>query len=145
MFNLSNVYPENLSITSKCVIAFFPFFETAILVLSLLLLAIGISIVAWFSFVFPLTRAIYVFLTSWFFICSLILICALSFLAIIKRPDVSLSILWTIPGLISPPIPDKESLHLFIIAFTNVPSGLPFPGWTTNPFCLFTTKISLSS
>ena len=70
---------------------------------------------------------------------------ALSFFAIINSPEVSLSILCTIPGLISPPIPDNESLHLAKIAFTNVPFGFPLPGWTTSPFCLLITIISLSS
>ena len=69
----------------------------------------------------------------------------MSFLATIIIPDVSLSSLWTIPGLISPPIPDKLFLHIANIAFTNVPSGFPLAGWTTNPFGLFTTIISLSS
>ena len=125
--------------------AFFPSLSTAIFFLSFLLLAIGILIVAPFSLTIPLTRAIYVFSTLCSFICSLKFICALSFFATIIIPDVSLSNLWTIPGLIFPPIPDKEPLHFDSIALTNVPSGLPFAGCTTIPFGLFTTIISLSS
>ena len=71
--------------------------------------------------------------------------CAISFLATINKPEVSLSNLCTIPGLISPPIPDKLSLQIAIIALTKVPSQFPFAGCTTKPFGLLTTIISLSS
>ena len=147
IFISSNVqlYFGNLSITLKCVIASFPFLFTAIFFLSFVLLPIGMFIVAWFSLTIPFTNAIYVFSTSCFFICSLIFTWAISFFATISTPDVSLSNLCTIPGLNSPPIPDKVPLQIAIIAFTNVPSGFPFAGWTTSPFGLFTTIMSLSS
>ena len=57
----------------------------------------------------PLTKATYILFTCLFFICSDKFICALSFFAITNKPDVSLSILCTIPGLISPPIPERLS------------------------------------
>ena len=63
----------------------------------------------------------------------------------INNPDVSLSSLCTIPGRISPPIPDKLSLHIANIALTSVQSGFPLAGCTTIPFGLLTTIMSLSS
>lgn len=70
-------------------------------------------------YMFFLLRAFYLF--THFYMSYIIF-------ATISTPDVSLSNLCTIPGLNSPPIPDKVPLQIAIIAFTNVPSGFPFAG-----------------
>ena len=66
--------------------------------------------------------------------------CAKSFFATISSPDVSLSMRWTMPGRISPPMPERLPLQCQSRAFTSVPSGLPGAGWTTMPLGLFTTR-----
>ena len=51
-----------------------------------------------------------------------------SFLATTNIPLVSLSMRWTIPGRLTPPIPDRESLQWAKRALTSVPRGFPAPG-----------------
>ena len=57
-----------------------------------------------------------------------------------SNPLVSLSMRWTMPGRISPPMPERLPLQCQSRAFTSVPSGLPGAGWTTIPLGLFTTR-----
>ena len=68
-----------------------------------------------------------------------------SFFAAMRRPEVSRSIRWTMPGRSSPPMPERESPQWWSRALTSVPSGWPGAGWTTSPLGLFTTITSLSS
>ena len=52
---------------------------------------------------------------------------------------------WTIPGRITPLIPERESPQCASNALTNVPFAWPAAGCTTIPFGLLTTKRSASS
>ena len=68
-----------------------------------------------------------------------------SSLATTRRPLVSLSMRWTMPGRISPPMPERLPLQCHSSALTNVPSGLPGAGCTTMPLGLLTTSRCASS
>ena len=61
------------------------------------------------------------------------------------QPLVSLSMRWTMPGRISPPMPERLPLQCQSRALTRVPSGLPGAGWTTIPLGLLTTRRCASS
>ena len=67
------------------------------------------------------------------------------FFATTNSPLVSLSILWTIPGLVLPLTSESLFLYLYISALTNVFLWFPAPGCTTIPLGLFIIKRSLSS
>ena len=90
-----------------------------------------------------MTMAMYARCTEWALICSDRLTCARSFLATSSRPDVSLSMRWTMPGRISPPTPERLSSRASS-ALTSVPDSLPAAGWTTMPEGLNTTATSSS-
>ena len=81
----------------------------------------------------------------WAWICSASFWWAVSFLATISKPLVSLSMRWTIPGRITPLMPESLSPQWYSKALTKVPSGFPGAGWTTMPWGLFTTSKSPSS
>ena len=57
----------------------------------------------------------------------------------------SLSMRCTMPGRISPPMPDRLPLQCHSKALTRVPSGLPGAGCTTMPLGLLTTSRWASS
>ena len=61
------------------------------------------------------------------------------------RPEVSLSMRWTMPGRCTPPMPERLSPQRYSRALTNVPSGWPGAGCTTMPRALLTMMISSSS
>ena len=135
----------SLSITLKWVIASLEFsLVTHIFFLLLTSLPIGASIVAVSSLIIPSTRAIYSLTTSFLAIASARILCALSFLATSNNPEVSASILWTIPGLIKVLIV-LRFLVWYKRALTRVPSRLPGAGCTAIPLGLFTTIKSSSS
>ena len=134
----------NRSRTLKWVTADFPFSTTAIFWRLSGSLPIGALIFPKLWLIEPVTMAIYFLVVVFSFNCSLKDLWAILFLHATSKPEVSLSIRWTIPELISPPILDKL-LQWYNNALTNVPWVCPGAGWTTIPLGLFTTITSSSS
>ena len=91
----------------------------------------------------PHTSATYSFSTSRSWNCRESSWCAASCLAITITPDVPRSSRWTMPGLISPPMPLRSGTW-WSRALTSVPDAWPAPGCTTIPAGLFSTATSWS-
>ena len=97
------------------------------------------------SCIAPHSNAIYVRRTACFLISAARDAWDASFFATTSRPEVSLSMRWTIPGRMTPPIPERLLPQCARRAFTSVPSGFPAAGCTTIPDGLFMTIMSSSS